>query len=392
MRRRRIPRQAPGKPIKTRTINGLVDMASDLSKISATPPLQISDTPDGPQLSYGEAKGFWARLTGGSNPYSYQEVTWYGGAQHDVTGGRTGTTSVRPAYDVNGITTLPSGHVDFLRPGAPGEYVFQSVKYGSSGCGTGTIPFNVKGCSSANIPGVLVTLTGPGGYSASGTTDASGNVTFSIVGYPAGTYSYSAALAPYTTATGTKVATCSSNSTTNITLAVPSGYFCCGPCNVPLPTTINATSPFGTSMTMTRSGSGWVGTTTETVPVLGLAGACTQTTGSMSFSWFCSCSGFLSWSALAVGRGCPPGAIAFGCFGSDTGGIGSEGFYLRYPGNSCTGEITVIANIVASTTSGGLTCYPFYRSESYDWKFTYTDAFGNSYAWTYAIGTGTVYA
>lgn len=234
----------PGKPIRTRSINDLVDGATALNDFGVTTPLTLTDGPDGPQIAYGDPEGFWARITGGSNPYSYQEVMWYGGAQHDVTGGRTGTTSVRPAYDANGITTLPVGWVDFLRPAFPGEYVFQSVRYGTASC-TGTLTVNVKCGGVTNLSGATVSVT-LGATTVSGTTNASGNVVLTL--NAAGTWAGTVTLAGYATINFTQVFACS-NVTKNIStwlspITIAGKVRGCG--SLPLP---------GASVTLTQSAS-----------------------------------------------------------------------------------------------------------------------------------------
>jgi len=210
----KIPRVEPGKPILTRSINGIVNAVNRLRMMQVTPPLSLSDGPIGPVLRNDLYGGFWARLTGHSgNAYSYQEVTWQGGTTVDVTGGRTGTTSTRPAYEVNGITTLATGWVDYLRPGAPGEYVFQSVKYGTC---TGTVTVNVK-CNSTNISGATVTISQGGTTYATGTTNGSGN--FSTTALPsAGTYDVAVSKTGFASYTGTFSYSCSSI-TVNVTIA-----------------------------------------------------------------------------------------------------------------------------------------------------------------------------
>lgn len=211
----KIPRVEPGKPILTRSINGIVNAANRLRMLQVAPPLAMNDGPQGPVIRNDQYEGFWARLTGNSgNAYSYQEVVWQGGTTVDVTGGRTGTTSTRPAYEANGVATLAAGWVDYLRPGAPGEYVFQSVKYGSS-C-TGTVTVNVK-CNSTNVSTATVTISQGGTTYATGSTNGSGN--FTTTALPAaGTYDVSVSKTGFATYTGTFSYSCSSI-TVNVTIA-----------------------------------------------------------------------------------------------------------------------------------------------------------------------------
>jgi len=249
----KIPRVEPGKPILTRSINGIVNAVNRLRMMQVTPPLSLSDGPIGPVLRNDLYGGFWARLTGNSgNAYSYQEVTWQGGTTVDVTGGRTGTTSTRPAYEVNGVTTLASGWVDYLRPGAPGEYVFQSVKYGTACSGSVTLTFV---CGSTALSGVSVTIT-QGATSYSGTTNGSGQVSFSPG--TAGTWTVSATKVGYAAFSSSFVFSCAGLSVTygmaSTSTSVSGNVIACG-VNV-VGATVTVSDASGVVATTTTDGSG----------------------------------------------------------------------------------------------------------------------------------------
>lgn len=261
---KKIPRVVPGKPVQARSLAELAEYAGRLADLNAQAPLSTSDGPHGPQLQKDTDDGFWVRLTGSSgNKYAYQEVSWQGGSTVDVTGGRTGTTSARTAYEVNGITTLPTGWIDFLRPGAAGEYVFQSVRYGASCTGTRTI--NVK-CGGVNVSGATVTIT-LGATTLTGTTDASGNVTFTPGA--AGTWSVSATKSGYSTGTNSFLFTCGTSGNTNVTIngttnTVNGNVKGCNSVNLP-GATVNIKSGATVVATTTTDASGnysvtWAGT------------------------------------------------------------------------------------------------------------------------------------
>ena len=155
----------------------------------------------GDRITLARPEGFWATLSGASSPYSFTE-------KYGATGGvwttrvRTGTTN---AYEVNGKAGL-SGKTVFLRPGYPGEYLFQSSSVASS-C-TGTVTVNVK-CGGTNVASATVTISQGGTTYATGTTNGSGN--FSTTALPAsGTYDISVSKTGFVTYTGTFSYSCSS--------------------------------------------------------------------------------------------------------------------------------------------------------------------------------------
>lgn len=208
MPRPRPPKVVPGEPISARTLNGLAEGAEALGVVRVEPPLTLSWQGGRPLLGRHDP-GFWARITSGSNPYAYEEVRWNAATSTPttVTGGRTGTTSARPAFEVNGITTLSAGAIEYLRPAGAGGYVFRSVRDGAATCSSGTLTVNVK-CGGTNRSGVPVTITGPGGYSSSGTTDGSGNYAISLTGLEVGTYTGATTGTDWSIASGTASVTC----------------------------------------------------------------------------------------------------------------------------------------------------------------------------------------
>ena len=219
-----------------------------------------------------------AKLSGASSPYSFTSQV-DGGTGSLVNGPTTGTTS---AYEVNGVSGL-ANKVVRLYPDGHGKFNFQYLACCGSGCSTGSHTINVKGCNSSNKSGASVSVTGPGGFSTSGTTDGSGNFTFSYVGYPAGSYSYSVSATRYNTATGSVTLSCGGSGTTNLTLTAASGYVCSACCNDPIATTLSFTTPYGTTITLTYSAGSWTGTSVESITCQDDFGL--QTPGTVTFNW-----------------------------------------------------------------------------------------------------------
>lgn len=233
------------------------------------------------------------------------------------------------------FTDLPTTSIPVYNLG-PGSYVqgdkvlarfvrsrWVSGRGGTSGCSSGTLVFTVTACSAA-LSGATVTVTGPGGFSASGTTDGSGQITFSVVGYPAGTYSWTVSKgARYVTQSGTKAVTCGILNGQSVTLSAATGYTCMGCCGIPIKNTLNVTTPFGGTGTLTlgylsTAPSLWAGDVTESLPCRQDAGCGTLTNASVTNTWLvggssgfaCGASGFSlgnAWDLVA------PSTIEFVC-------------------------------------------------------------------------------
>lgn len=119
---------------------------------------------------------------------------------------------------------------------------------GCCGCGSspcGQICFHVTSCGAAGASGVTIVVT-LGGVPIAGsplTTDASGNACVDI--YTAGTYAYSATKgSTYATATGTVVATCTTNNK-SVAMTEAAGYLCCDPDLEPIPAALYLSSGMG---------------------------------------------------------------------------------------------------------------------------------------------------
>lgn len=104
---RKYKRQMRGRAILASTLNRPMVEIERQSRISASAPLAIRDTPNGPQIYDTTQQPFCVSLTSGSGagPYAWTRQvstgpgTWTNGVQ-------VGTTSVDPAYNSSGAISL----------------------------------------------------------------------------------------------------------------------------------------------------------------------------------------------------------------------------------------------------------------------------------------------
>ena len=135
------------------------------------------------------------------------------------------------------------------------------------GCATCFVRITVNGCTAGQLgAGIDVRIrTASGGTILdAGTTDASGQVVLAIPG-PTGTYWVEADVAAvnsrFVNYAASRTVTCGTSASPGsltIGAAAAAGY-ACGCCNIPLPTTLHATTEFGT-VDITYSGGQWQGT------------------------------------------------------------------------------------------------------------------------------------
>lgn len=250
---RRFPRFKGGDPfglvgpggvrmLDARTARLWNDVVAELQRLgrwSVRAPLIMRDDRTGRMLGLERTPEMYAKLAGSSPPYSFTEQIYVAG-----TGWTAGARSGDNAYEVNGATRL-DGEVVRLRY----EYVSNDWRFSWNrlGCGTPWL-ITIKAqsaCGSANISGVTVALDQGGPTIATGTTNSSGQVSFSV---PVGAYNVTATPptgSGYSTASGSYTFAC--NIGTTITLAVDSSHVCvaCTPCPGAIPTTLNLTTSSG---------------------------------------------------------------------------------------------------------------------------------------------------
>jgi hypothetical protein len=90
-----------------------------LSNLVGVPPVNVSEDGSGRRISLDITPPIIARVSGSSNPYSFTEQTWDGGAWIDLPGGRTGTN----AFEVN-AKTAQGGYVVRLFYSLVGDWRF----------------------------------------------------------------------------------------------------------------------------------------------------------------------------------------------------------------------------------------------------------------------------
>jgi hypothetical protein len=262
-----LPTFRPGESFGLPSVDGLIRLRTSdaarlnalkaeirrLGKLTATPPLYLSDEPPGRNLSLKGNSGFYAKLSGASSPYSFvEQVGTAGGTWAAAVGGNVGTAN---AYEVNGVAGLANDIV-WLESGYPGDYRFQWVSFATP-C-SGNFQFGLTGCGAA-VPGATITLTLGGTTVATGTTDISGNL--SLHYSSAGTYNYTITKTNCRTITGSITATCSNQ---NILIA---NYLDANPGG----TTLTLTTSLG-AITLTQVGGSqcqWSGPYTWVSPFTG---------------------------------------------------------------------------------------------------------------------------
>jgi hypothetical protein len=123
--RPKFDRQKPGKPISARIINAPLDAIEAGLNLSVVAPLESTTTPAGVQIGLNQAVPLYAMITGGTNPYAWTEqYTDTGGTW--MTGYQSGTTTLDPAYEINGNLTVPPGTIVWMnRAPASGQWLFQ---------------------------------------------------------------------------------------------------------------------------------------------------------------------------------------------------------------------------------------------------------------------------
>lgn len=149
-------------------------------------------------------------------------------------------------------------------------------------CGTSvcTINFNVKGCNSLNFPGASWTAVQSGVTIASGTTNSSGNFSFTTPNLPNVTVTITESSGRFNTSVVVVTPVCGSTINRNVTLVVNAAYVCiCSTCLYPAPTTIHFTSPSGAVLAaMWNAGTAqWLVNEAWSVPVCDKAGNQTVT-------------------------------------------------------------------------------------------------------------------
>lgn len=125
---RKFKRQQPNQPIQARTINRPIDAVERLDKISAVPPLDIQRTAGRIMIRDASPRGRWIKITSAasSGKYAWSEVKWDASGTATTPSGYTaGTTTVNPAREAQGSTTVPLNSIVWADPIADGYLVFR---------------------------------------------------------------------------------------------------------------------------------------------------------------------------------------------------------------------------------------------------------------------------
>jgi hypothetical protein len=153
--------------------NRLVEELECLGNLTVTAPLRLQEGPGGRALTLVAPPGFYARLGGGASPYSFSEVyPALDGTFPTLTDGRAGTAN---AHEVNAVAGLNS-KVEWLIPGALGDWRFQHVARGTTGPTGCIVTVHLQDrATGAGIAGGAVTIRRLGAVVATGTTNSSGD-------------------------------------------------------------------------------------------------------------------------------------------------------------------------------------------------------------------------
>jgi hypothetical protein len=179
---KRMTFQRAGKPIQARTINQLSRGASWLSKLMAGGGLNVHVLPHGTSIRLGRTPVIFAKLSGSSSPYSWQQayVDKSSGTPTPMVlpGGASGTGN---AYEDGNRSGL-AGWFVWLQPQGRNEFTFQAIRLGGTPCTTGNVCGIVTsdGCSGGGpVIGAAITVkdraTPP---NTIGTCATTGQVTF----------------------------------------------------------------------------------------------------------------------------------------------------------------------------------------------------------------------
>jgi len=178
-----VKKQPQCRPIEHKWLNEVSRCLENAANITSDGTIQIIEDQTGRNLRSGKTAYFYARITGGAGPYSWTEVTpASGGTWVTTPGGRSGTTTDNPAYEVN-HKSVPASKVVRLYDGVFGEMLFEYVVHGSV-CIDARIVVTPSYCGSALTGATIELLDSTGATLLQ--TGTGGTVTF----YADGTLCY----------------------------------------------------------------------------------------------------------------------------------------------------------------------------------------------------------
>lgn len=93
----------------------------------------MNDVAGGIQVSNLTREGFWAKISSGSNPYAWQAVNQSSAGTWEDDTGKSGTTTINPAYELNGNTGVAANTRVWMMPAHSDSMVFITNSPGSGG-------------------------------------------------------------------------------------------------------------------------------------------------------------------------------------------------------------------------------------------------------------------
>ncbi len=134
------------RPPSAREMNRIFAALRSVQRLSSSDAFGTVNQPGGRNFVFRPPPPFTAQITGGTGPYSWNYATRDGSSWFATSTG--GTTTDGPAYEINGATDVPIGHIVELYPGYQGDFRFSLSRFGSSGGGGG----GGSTCGSCTIP------------------------------------------------------------------------------------------------------------------------------------------------------------------------------------------------------------------------------------------------
>lgn len=211
-------------------LNAIVDALRAVDAFSLGGGGTSENQPTGRVIAFRRRSPFWAQITGGTNPYSWNYVARTSSGWTTIANG--GTTTTAPAYELNARTDVPSGRVVQMREGYQDDFRFLDLRRG----GGGTTICIVACYPAIPVYGALVQVyTSSGGtLVASCTTGSSGCCSVPVTG------SYYVTV---TDAYGTVVYSGTQTLSGTVTIAIgDTNYVCCGGYLIPKSLTLTDAS------------------------------------------------------------------------------------------------------------------------------------------------------
>lgn len=122
----KLPRVKPGDLILAEHYQQLAAATEKVANLRVEAPLELFDVPGGYLVRLAKTPDTWIKITGSPSGTAYawtEQVPQSGGTW--TNGPRSGTTSVDPAYEANGSTSVPANRIVRARRNDGGAWIFE---------------------------------------------------------------------------------------------------------------------------------------------------------------------------------------------------------------------------------------------------------------------------